>query len=185
MTRWKSPINLLGNPGDITNVMQIVQDWRTQPFVSLTVSDDVCPDGSEPVFSKTWAGTEPGCAYFDFDRCGDNCEIQPGEGFAENMYDREARVKYNDTHPNPGHSGYSEFNKKRTAAVFCRDRNKIDPVPAVEMTRINGKVICGTRGGNSFEQVVRPDLDSDSCPEGTSKCSELTSAENSVCYPIE
>ena len=53
------------------------------------------------------------------------------------------------------------------------------------MTRINGKVICGTRGGKSFEQVDRPDLESNSCPEGTTKCSNLTSAENSVCYPVE
>ena len=51
------------------------------------------------------------------------------------------------------------------------------------MTSINGKVICGTRGGKSFERIDRPDFDSKACPEGTSKCSEITSIENTVCYP--
>ena len=101
MTRWNSPLNLLGNPGDISNVAQIVEDWRTQPFVSLSVSDDVCPEGSEPAFSKTWGGTEFGCAHFDYDECDNgsegylksrggrgfssrDCRIPRGYGYAEN-----------------------------------------------------------------------------------------------------
>ena len=42
-TRLKSPINQLDNPGDIANVYQIVEDWRTQPLVSLSVHQNSCP----------------------------------------------------------------------------------------------------------------------------------------------
>ena len=51
------------------------------------------------------------------------------------------------------------------------------------MPAIDGLVVCGTRGGYTFEQVQRPSPE-DGCPEGTSACS-ANSAENTVCYPQE
>ena len=67
--------------------------------------------------------------------------IYQGEGFAENQYDHEARVRFNESNPNHFRSGFGDRMKKRSSGIFCH--NDINPVPAVEMTRINGKVICG------------------------------------------
>ena len=41
--------------------------------------------------------------------------------------------------------------------------------------------ICGKRGGNSFEDVNRPNLGG-SCPEGMSPCIADGDPENMVCY---
>jgi hypothetical protein len=38
-----------------------------------------------------------------------------------------------------------------------------------------GLNICGTRGGKSFKEVLRPDIISKKCPEGTIACSTVTS----------
>lgn len=44
---------------------------------------------------------------------------------------------------------------------------------------------CVTRGGKAFSEVIRVDTDTEECPEGTQKCSDATSPENTVCYPNE
>ena len=46
---------------EICDVTEIVEEWRKQPYVSLTVEKHFCPGGSEPLFTKTWGGTESGC----------------------------------------------------------------------------------------------------------------------------
>ena len=51
------------------------------------------------------------------------------------------------------------------------------------MPAIDGLVVCGTRGGYTFEQVQRPSPEH-GCPEGTLPCS-ANSPENTVCYPEE
>lgn len=40
------------------SVMQIIPDWQTVPFVEISVvtAGDGCPEGSEAVFSRSWAG---------------------------------------------------------------------------------------------------------------------------------
>ena len=54
------------------------------------------------------------------------------------------------------------------------------------MSNLDGKIICGWRNGDGFKDVIRPDVDSLTCPEGTVACSPATSPENTVCYhPLE
>ena len=101
------------------------------------------------MFTKRWGGTEPGCMHPDYASCGDDCQILHGEGFAETMYDMEARTNYNETHPNHFRSGIGSSFKKRTALIFCRA--EIPPVNPVFINKINEKTICGTRGGKNFE----------------------------------
>ena len=43
--------------------------------------------------------------------------------------------------------------------------------------------ICGKRDGKSFSQAVRPNANN-TCPSGTERCSNNTSAENTICSPI-
>ena len=50
------------------------------------------------------------------------------------------------------------------------------------MNGFYNKVICGKRGGFSFENVIRPEDYTGLCPEGTSACSNVTSPKNTVCY---
>ena len=38
-------------------VSAIVGDWNTIPFVSVTVTDDKCPYGTESMFVREWKGT--------------------------------------------------------------------------------------------------------------------------------
>jgi len=58
------------------------------------------------------------------------------------------------------------------------------PIPAnapVMQTEFHGKYFCGVKGGESFENVIRPSVEG-ACPAGTSACSDKTSPENTVCY---
>ena len=68
----------------------------------------------------------------------------------------------------------------------------IAAIPAVQQTEFYGKHICGKRGGPSFAEVQRVQLNTPecgsrdsicNCPEGLAKCSEMTSPENTLCYP--
>lgn len=60
---------------------------------------------------------------------------------------------------------------------------EIEPVDEVKQTQLFGKYFCGVTGGESFETVQRVDPKTKLCPDGTKKCSEKTSDENTVCYP--
>ena len=51
----------LDHPGDIASAYQIVRDWNTQPFVTISIHDRECPEEYEAVFPKIWKGTEKGC----------------------------------------------------------------------------------------------------------------------------
>ena len=72
----------------------------------------------------------------------------------------EARFGYNETHPNHYFTGLSDFIRRRNGAFICR--NDIQPTKKIDMFGIDGIVICGKRGGQSFEQVTRPDFDTGS-----------------------
>ena len=117
----------------------------------------------------------------DYASCGDDCEIRFGEGFSETKYQMEARFGYNDTHPNHYQTGLLDSIRLRNGAFICK--RDIRPTREVDMPGIDGIVICGKTGGQSFEQVRRPDFDTESCPEGTKACSTVTSLANTVCYP--
>lgn len=53
----------------------------------------------------------------------------------------------------------------------------------IRMINTNGFTICGQRGGQPYKNVTRVDPVSKVCPTGTVACSNLTSAENTICYP--
>lgn len=40
---------------------QLSSDWTVKPFTKLMLTNDVCPDGWEVVFSVLWPGTVDGC----------------------------------------------------------------------------------------------------------------------------
>lgn len=44
-----------------STVSQVITDWQTVPFTSLTVTDDKCPGGTESMFVREWKGTAQGC----------------------------------------------------------------------------------------------------------------------------
>ena len=44
-----------------STVSAVIDDWSTYPFVSITVTDNKCPAGTESLFVREWRGTEPGC----------------------------------------------------------------------------------------------------------------------------
>ena len=118
----------------------------------------------------------------------DGCDgtIDFGEGFVETHQDYSIYVEYNQTHPNfrePGpHLPLTDTDKKKRAKGSCQ---KLNPLPPVMQTSIHGLSICGTRGGDPFITVMRPNKSTEECPQGTTPCSEVTSADNTVCYPPE
>ena len=73
----------------------------------------------------------------------------------------------------------SEFGKNTKR---CPRRNRPPEYPPVMQTNVNGKTICGARGGDTFAEVTRPGSNAQ-CPTGTVPCSDATSPENTVCYP--
>jgi len=42
-------------------VTQLVDDWRTRPFVDVSTTTGPCPAGTESIFKRRWGGTERGC----------------------------------------------------------------------------------------------------------------------------
>jgi hypothetical protein len=127
--------------------------------VSISVVDgNTCPEGLDPVFYKEWKGTEKGCFIADGLSCGKNCRYKKGTGLVV------------------------PYDSRRSG---CVDWMVIDPIEPIKQTEIHGKTICGKRGGIPFESVVRPELETGHCPNGTTPCSEMTSIENTVCYPLE
>ena len=108
-------------------INQIILDWQTQPFVQLTIEDENCPIDTEPVFEKIWSGTREGCYQLDVGSGGKDGKIKHGMG----------KVMIVEEMPGCG--------------------TIVNPVPSVKMTKFNGKIICGKRGGATFENLVRPD----------------------------
>ena len=52
----------LERPGqDMSIPRQMIRDWQTEPLVKLSVEDDLCPLGTEPLFRKYWSGIKDGC----------------------------------------------------------------------------------------------------------------------------
>ena len=112
------------------------------------------------MFERTWGGTELGCNF---------PEIDPLVGFT---VPAEVRT-------------YTAWLDDRDGRKECRPSEQIQPIPAVVQDELpGGFYICGTRGGDAFETVTRPDT-AGQCPENTEPCSTKTSPENTVCYPPE
>lgn len=76
-------------------------------------------------------------------------------------------------------------NNNRNKEAKIKPTASVPPVGPIKQSKFAGKVICGTRGGNSFLNVKRPQpAGSDyECPAGTTACSSITSIDNTMCYP--
>ena len=59
----------------------------------------------------------------------------------------------------------------------------MEPIDSVDISKIDGKIICGKRAGSAFVDTIRPSLVDSQCPSGTTPCSETTSIQNTICYP--
>jgi hypothetical protein len=47
---------------------------------------------------------------------------------------------------------------------------------SIKMNRIDGYYICGKRGGSSFKNALRINIETGECPEGSVPCSVYTDA---------
>ena len=61
----------------------------------------------------------------------------------------------------------------------CREFGSHGPI---DMASHGGKTICGRRDGTPFANVTRAN-ENNKCPDGYNRCSDATSAENTICYP--
>ena len=59
--------------------------------------------------------------------------------------------------------------------------SKVEARAAVNMTSINGLIICGRKGGENYLQAARVDPETRSCPGVLRPCSTKTSPENTIC----
>ena len=145
-------------------ISQIKQDWTARPFVKIESFDDACPDGWDPVFDRVWKGIDQGCLV----------------DYQESVYQGG---KYKGSVPRTGiATTYEMDNFRRGSDEVCR--LSIAEVNPISQTDFGGKSVCGVRGGLSFSEVLRPNLQNE-CPSGTSACSQTTNSENTVCYPPE
>lgn len=103
------------------NLIQIVNDWQTVPFVSLQLTrDDTCPSGTEEAIYKLWQGTQTMC-------------------LCHRSYMNEHRL------------GACSSTKSRLNLDFdssyCAELAALSPVV---QGSFGGYRVCGTRGGLSY-----------------------------------
>ena len=72
---------------------------------------------------------------------------------------------------------YETSNRKNS---ILEEEKPIAASPSVLQSQFFGKYVCGTRGGATFAEAIRPDT-SGNCPSGTQVCSSKTSKENTLC----
>ena len=72
----------------------------------------------------------------------------------------------------------SQGHKKYYSGQEC---NVINAKRSVKTSDFYGKYICGLKGGANFTTAIRPDYDTDVCPDGTVLCSVQTDAETTIC----
>jgi len=63
----------------------------------------------------------------------------------------------------------------------CAKGEIVDELPHVNLTAISGKVACAKRGGPTFLETVRVDLETQECPRTYVPCSTYTTATDTVC----
>lgn len=83
---------------------------------------------------------------------------------------------------------YDEFYSNNVVVDTACEKNMVEqgcqtipPLMPFEMHSFDKRIICGRRGGLAFLNVTRSDQQGN-CPTGTSRCSNETSAENTICY---
>ena len=76
---------------------------------------------------------------------------------------------------------YKERRVNNVGTVYYTCVGGSSPVEApITMTDLGGATICGKRGGLSFLDAQRPQIDG-SCPKNTVACSNTTSTANTIC----
>ena len=142
-------IFIAGNPESQTNsttLYQAGQDWQLKPFVEVKYLErGTCESGWESIFTYKYLGSVEGCmvkyrsAFFD----------ATGLSKPEIMSREEYFYRYNDEE------------REYYECVY------IPAIPAKNTTEWEEGTFCGKRGGKSFMDVTRPDLETKLCPEGT------------------
>ena len=119
--------------------------------MSLSVHEDECPQDLENVFLKVWPGTEMGYL------------VPRGEESTCSIIETET------VYPE------SKYKYCLMAEEKLDQQGFIEPLEAITMNKINGKIICGKRAGLPFTDVLRPDFKTGFCPNDTTPCSNRTS----------
>lgn len=139
---------------DFSHIEQLKTDWDKRPFVDVAVQYTPCDStGTENLFESVWGGTSEGCYVYNDYYVSDHIETR----------------RYFDTHHN-NDDDYSQCSYI-PRAYYVTQSNPF------------GAYVCGTRGGDPWISVTRPDLETKECPKGTEPCSKKTSVEDTVCYP--
>jgi len=112
----------------VNTVEQLEKYWIQQPFVSINARDK-CFSFEENLFGVVWPGTRSGCYH------------------KKSLYTNGWVEVYLEN---------SIYNARKSQDQK-RDCDFIFPRKAVEMNVLNGKQICGRRGGLSFSKVQRVD----------------------------
>ena len=76
---------------------------------------------------------------------------------------------------------YSESGGVTTEEQCDVFSERIGGLEPIEMNTIYGKHICGTRSGLPFKLTVRPEIETNRCPEHLTPCSNHTSPDNTIC----
>ena len=142
-----------------TTLFQAGQDWQLKPFVEVKYLErGDCEPGWESIFTYKYLGSVEGCLVRRY-------LFLEATGLAEPKVMTQEEYLYN----------------------FSADEDYectyIPAIPPKNTTKFEEGTFCGKRGGKSFIDVTRPDLETKLCPEGTKPCSSKTTIDNTVCYP--
>ena len=141
------------------NSADLPRDWTTRPFVSVRVLDVAydplnapkCQDIAGGEHEDVFTAVWPGTSVA--------CDCTEGK----NVDDPRMFI-------------LGKSCPKSTSV--CKS---IQGWPPIRQSVMNGRRICGKRGGESFVEAVRVNA-LGQCPEGLQKCSDKTSMENTVCF---
>ena len=118
----------------------------------------------EPVFSRVWKGIqEGGVVKYDWSKSTEG-------GFKSGT--RDAVI-----------TKWQTDNFSLGTNLVISD--VVDEIAPVTQYNFEDTIICGVRGGQAFLNVTRVDKQTLECPEGTAPCSQITSPDNTICYPPE
>jgi len=136
----------------VATVDELGVEYMQQPFVEITVRQLNCNDDEEVLFSHTWEGTEAGCYHNSLHT----------EDWVDTVSENNA---YNNRVPK---------NAQRSCYPIL-SRNEV-----VEDTFF-GQKVCGRRGGDAYVLATRANS-TGHCPDNKTACSNLTNAEDTICY---
>ena len=140
----------------------MLDDWDTIPLISLKVVDgnEDCPnDHPEEVIYRQSPVISSLCTckqWVEVDEYGN----RGGGSLSGYGVQRKLIYKYY-----TNESCFNYRNGKDIHSCYW-----YPPTPAINLSNINGRKICGLRGGKNFREAVRPLREDGRCPEGFKAC---------------